>query len=154
MSDSRPRIWFALFVLAVFCVGLASGVLLERHAIGLPPRPPDRPFGELPGAQGPPGARRGGPPPGILIERLSRDLQLTEDQRTRIGVVLKTSREHLDGLQQETHDRLETEQRELRDKIRQELTPEQQPKFDRWITENPPRGPGRPGRADRPPGDR
>lgn len=151
MSDSRARIWFASFVLAVFCVGLASGVLLGRRMVA---RPPGRPFAELSGPQGPPVARRGGPPPGLLLERLTRDLQLTEDQRSRIGVVLKTSRERLDSLQQDTHDRLETEQRELRDKIRQELTPEQQPKFDRWITENPPRGPGRRGRADRPPSDR
>ena len=154
MSDSRPRIWFSLFVLAVFCVGLATGVLLGRRMVRPSAGPPDRPFADLSGPQGPPGARRGGPPPGLLLERLSRDLQLTEDQRNRIGVVLKKSRERLDALQEETHDRLETEQRELRDTIRQELTPEQQPKFDRWITENPPRGPGRRGRADRPPGDR
>ena len=138
MSDNRSRVWFALFVLAVFCVGLATGVLLGRRMIG----PPD----------GAPGGRRGGPPPGILLERLSRDLSLSEDQRARISVVLKASRERLDQFQQETHDRLEAEQRSLREQIRRELTPDQQPKFDRWIADNPPRGPGRRGRADRPPG--
>ena len=30
MSDSRVRIWFSLFVLVVFCVGLAGGVLVDR----------------------------------------------------------------------------------------------------------------------------
>ena len=150
MSDNRARVWVALFVLVVFCAGLATGVLLGRRMV----RPPERGFAGMPGPPPLGGGRRGGPPPGILIERLSRELQLTEDQRTRIGVVLKASRERLDGLQQETHDRLEAEQRELRDKIRQELTPEQQPRFDRWMTDNPPRGPGRRGRADRPPGGR
>ena len=38
-------------------------------------------------AQGPPGARRGGPPPGPAARAPDRDLQLTEDQRSRIGVV-------------------------------------------------------------------
>ena len=150
MSDNRSRVWFALFVLAVFCVGLATGVLLGRRMIG----PPDGAPGVFAGGPlpGPPGGRRGGPPPGILLERLSRDLSLSEDQRARISVVLKASRERLDQFQQETHDRLEAEQRSLREQIRRELTPDQQPKFDRWIADNPPRGPGRRGRADRPPG--
>jgi hypothetical protein len=147
MSDSRPRIWFSLFVLAVFCVGLASGVLLGRRMVG----PPGRPFGEI-GGPGLASGRRGGPPPGVLLDRLNRDLGLTEDQRGRIDVVLRTSRERLDRFQQDTHDRLEAEQRALREQIRTELTPEQQQKFDRWIVENPPRGPGRRGRGDRPPG--
>ena len=143
MSDSRARIWFSLFVLAVFCVGLGSGVLLGRRMIG----PPGRPFGEF---AGPPGlaGRRAGPPPGVLLDRLNRELALTEDQRARVDV-LKTSRERLDRLQEETHNRLEGEQGALRDQIRQLLTPEQQQKFDRWIGENPPRGNGRRGR---PPG--
>ena len=34
MSDNRTRIWFSLFVLAVFCVGLATGLLIGRR-IGL-----------------------------------------------------------------------------------------------------------------------
>jgi hypothetical protein len=149
MSDSRPRIWFALFVLAVFCVGLASGVLLGRRMIG----PPGRPFGDFGGPPGLVGGRRGGPPPGILLERLNRQLSLTEDQRARIDVVLKASRERLDQFQQDTHNRLDREQHALREEIRKELTAEQQRKFDRWIEENPPRGPGRRGRAERPPGE-
>ena len=31
MSDNRVRIWFSLFVLAVFCVGLAGGVVIGRR---------------------------------------------------------------------------------------------------------------------------
>ena len=49
MFDNRPRIWFSLFVLAVFCVGLASGVLLGRRMVG----PPGRPFGKFEGPSGP-----------------------------------------------------------------------------------------------------
>jgi hypothetical protein len=51
MADNRARIWFSLFVLAVFCVGGAAGFVIGRHA---------PPFG------GPPGrvtaARRSGSP--------------------------------------------------------------------------------------------
>jgi hypothetical protein len=148
MSDSRPRIWFSLFVLAVFCVGLASGVLLGRRMVG----PPARPFGDFVGPPGLPGGRRGGPPPGILLDRLNRELSLTEDQQARIDVVLKASREHLDRLQQDTHNQLESEQHALRDEIRKQLTPDQQQRFDRWVEENRARGPGRRGRSDRPPG--
>jgi hypothetical protein len=150
MSDSRPRIWFSLFVLVVFCVGLASGVLLGRRMIG----PPARLFGDFGGPPALAGGRRGGPPPGILLDRLNRQLSLTEDQRARIDVVLKASRERLDEFQQDTHNRLDREQHALREQIRKELTAEQQQKFDRWIEENPPRGPGRRGRSDRPPGGR
>jgi hypothetical protein len=147
MFDNRPRIWFSLFVLAVFCVGLASGVLLGRRMVG----PPGRPFGNFEGPSGP-GLRRGGPPPGILLDRLDRELSFTDEQRARVGSVLKTSRERLDQFQQDTHNRLENEQRDLREQIRRQLTPEQQARFDRWIEANPPRGPGRRGRGERPPG--
>ena len=148
MFDNRPRIWFSLFVLAVFCVGLASGVLLGRRMVG----PPGRPFGNFEGPPGGPGPRRGGPPPAILLDRLDRELSLTDDQRARIGSVLKTSRERLDQFQQDTHNRLENEQRDLREQIRRQLTPEQQARFARWIEANPPRGPERRGRGERPPG--
>jgi hypothetical protein len=106
MSDDRPRVWFALFVLAVFGVGLASGVFLGPRMVG----PPGRPFGNF---DGPPGSgRRGGPPPGVLLE-LWIVISLTDDQRTGIGAVLESSRERLDQFQQDTHNRLESEQRAL-----------------------------------------
>jgi hypothetical protein len=88
----------------------------------------------------------------VLLERLDRELTLTDDQRTRIAVVLKSSREHLDQLQLETHNRLESEQRALRDEIRKELTAEQQARFDKWAEATRPLGTGRRGRGERPPG--
>ena len=147
MLDSRARIWFSLFVLAVFCVGLASGVLLGRRMVG----PPGRAFGNFGPPPGPGPGRRGAPP-GVLLDRLDRELSLTEDQRARIGTVLETSRERLDRFQQDTHSRLESEQRALREEIRKQLTAEQQTRFDRWVEATRPLGPGRRGRGDRPPG--
>ena len=37
MPDSRTRVWFALFVLVIFCVGLTSGMVIGRRMVP-PPR--------------------------------------------------------------------------------------------------------------------
>jgi Spy/CpxP family protein refolding chaperone len=143
MSDNRVRIWFSLFVLVVFCVGLAGGVLLGR-SIGRRAyfdRSFDRggaggPMDFGPGGPGGPGPmggsrRGGGPPSRLLVDRLASDLDLTADQRTKIEEVLTARRTRLETVQREVRDRFEAEQRSLRDDIRKVLTPEQQEKFDR-----------------------
>jgi hypothetical protein len=138
MSDSRTRIWFASFVLVVFCLGLGAGVLIGTH---MRPGPPFRREGPFAGPPGPDGGRgRGGPPPELLLERLDAELQLSVDQEARIKTVLEARRERLDTLQRDVRDRFEHEQRELRDEIRAVLTPEQQPKFDKWIEQEGARG--------------
>src|SRR5262245_13876274 len=133
MSDSRVRIWFSLFVLAVFCVGLAGGVLtgrlISRRVLF------DRGFdrGAYRGPDfGPGGRGRGGPPPDVLAGRLTQELDLTPDQRARVETVLKESRARIEALQREVGGRFEAERQQLRDEIRHVLTPEQQPRFDRW----------------------
>ena len=138
MSDNRVRIWFSLFVLVVFCVGLAGGVAIGR-ALGRRAyfdRPFDRggggPMDFGPGGPGPLGGpRRGGPPSRMLVDRLSRDLDLTADQRTKIEEVLTARRPGMEALQRDVRSRFEAEQRSLRDEIRKVLTPEQQVKFDK-----------------------
>lgn len=138
MSDSRTRIWFSLFVLAVFGVGLATGLLLGRR-IG-PPRPSESVF------RGPgPGPVPGGPPPGRLIERLSDVLHLTPDQRTKVEGIFESRRKRLEEVQDDVLARAEREQRELQNEIRTVLTPEQQQRFDKWLTEAPRGRRGRPG---------
>lgn len=129
MADSKVRVWFALFVLVVFCVGLAGGVLIGRR---LPrERPVDR---VLRGPRDvPPGAldgRRGGPMRGVLVERLARDLDLTPEQRVRIDAILAAGRARLETLQRDARQRFDDEGRGLRAQIRDVLTPEQQRKFD------------------------
>jgi Spy/CpxP family protein refolding chaperone len=137
MSDNRIRLWFSLFVLAVFCVGLAGGVLIGRRIAinreaaagrGFRMPPPGADF------RGPMGDARdrlaGGPFAGRLIERLARDLDLTTDQRTKIEGVLTARRPRLDALQQEVRSKFDAEQESLRNEIRAILTPEQQQKFD------------------------
>jgi Spy/CpxP family protein refolding chaperone len=147
MSDSRTRIWFALFVLAVFVAGLASGVLIGRR-MGPPLLRPDGPrIGMGPG----PGMGRGGqggPPPGRLIERLQRDLALTPEQRAQVEKIFEARRPRLEEVQREVRARAEQEQRELQAEIRAVLTPEQQARFDRWLEQ--PRGRGGRGRPPAP----
>jgi Spy/CpxP family protein refolding chaperone len=137
MFDSRVRIWFALFVLVVFCVGLAGGVLVDR-AIGRRAYL-DRSFdrgGRGPTDFGPGGGpmagsrRGGGPPPRRLVERLTNELNLTADQQAKIEAVLTASRSRVETLQRDVRERFDAEQRSLQDDIRKELTPEQQQKFD------------------------
>jgi len=143
MSESRVRVWFALFVLVVFCVGLAGGILIGRRL------PADRSIGRFlrgPRDVGPPLAplenegRRGGPIRGLLVDRLSRDLDLTDEQRGKIDAALASSRTRLDALQQDVRGRFDAERRAVREAIRSVLTPEQQQKFDRIEREGRGRG--------------
>jgi Spy/CpxP family protein refolding chaperone len=140
MPESRTRIWFALFVLAVFCVGVAGGVLIGRR---LPAeRPLDR-FLRGPRDFGPPLAgegRRGGPLRGVLIDRLTRDLDLSAEQRAKIDAALASSRTRLDAMQTDVRDRFDTERRTVRNEIRSVLTPSQQQKFDQMERDGRARG--------------
>ena len=143
MSDNRVRVWFSLFVLAVFCLGLASGLMIGRRMIG-PPMPGFGPgFGPM--------SRRSGPPPERLVEHLTSELQLNTEQRAQIDAILKSRRQKLEDLQHDVHQRFEREQQELRDEIRKVLTPDQQQHFDKLMQDEP-LGPGRRGRPPRPPG--
>jgi hypothetical protein len=128
MPESKLRLWFALFVLVVFCLGLAGGILIGRR---------------LPLAEE--GRRGGAPLRGLLIDRLSRDLDLTADQRATIDRALASSRIRLDALQKDVRKRFDAERRAVREAIRGVLTPEQQQKFDRIEREGRSRG-GRRGR--------
>ena len=136
MSDNRVRVWFALFVLVVFCAGLAGGVLIDR-ALGRRAAAFDRggPRGAMdfgpggPSGPGGPGARRSGPPR-MLVERLAGELNLTSEQRTKVEEILTARRARLETVQREVRERFDTEQQALRDEIRAVLTPDQQQKFD------------------------
>lgn len=133
MTDNRTRIWFSLFVLAVFCVGLAVGLVIGRR---LSPPPPQRGGGPIFDGRGGPGGR-GGPRPGMLLERLDRELQLTADQRTRVQAIFDERRARLESVQRDLLARADQERRELQAEVRKVLTPEQQQRFDRWIEQEP-----------------
>jgi Spy/CpxP family protein refolding chaperone len=138
MSDSRARVWFSLFVLAVFCVGLAVGLVLGRRM--------DAPRGDGGMFVGPPGARGGpaGRGRGILIERLARELELSPEQKTRVRAILDARRPRVEAFQRDIAARAEQEQRDLQTEVRGVLTPEQQQRFDRWVERQPRGRRGRP----------
>ncbi len=143
MADSRTRIWFSLFVLAVFCIGAAAGVFVGRELerAERPDNGRDARIGFGPGGQR--GGPTGGPPPQVLLERLTRDLDLTAEQRTRLDEVLRASRDRVEQLQRDVRGRFEQEQRNLHEEIRKVLTPDQQQRFEKLIQD------GRRGRGGR-----
>ena len=157
MSDSRARMWFALFVLAVFVFGGAAGFVAGRllpplrFALSGPPGPPDGPGAD--------GFRRGGPGPGPgpgrfgrgpggpalppqLLERLTREVQLDAAQRDQVRKLLEERRDRFEQVHREARDRFDKEQRDLLAAIRAVLRPDQQQQFDDFLDRRPP-PPGR-----------
>jgi len=146
MSDNRARVWFSLFVLAVFCLGGAAGFVLGRHVppfgagrpgafdVGPDGRGGRSPFG--PGRRGVPGPfGRGGPPPlpPDLIARLTDELRLDAAQQDQIKGILDVHREHLDQVHREARAQFDKEQEELQNAVRGVLHPDQQEKFQRFL---------------------
>ena len=139
MPDSRAKIWFALFVLVIFCAGTAAGIVVGRRMGPPPPRGFDI-FGPGPGGPGGRGGRGvlgrgepGAPPtlPPDIIGRLSRELQLDDPQQAQLRKILDDRRDRLEQVHREARDRFDREQRELHDAIRGILRPDQQQTFDR-----------------------
>lgn len=147
MDDSRTRIWFALFVLVVFCLGGAGGFILGRHVPGRagPQGPPfDDPRG--PDGRGFARGRPGGPPPfargaggpaGLPPEaanRLATEVGLDDAQRAQLRTVLEDHRRKFELVHREARDRFDAEQRELHVAIRAILRPDQVQRFDQFIS--------------------
>lgn len=143
MSDSRAKIWFALFVLAVFCVGAATGVVIGRR-LGPPLRPERGFFGFGRAMRGPgpavfpaPEGRGGGPLPQDLVNRLTRDLQLDATQQVELRKILDDRRSRLEQVHREAREKFGQEQRELHQAIRAILRPDQQQAFDHFTERRP-----------------
>jgi hypothetical protein len=141
MPDSRARVWFALFVLVVFCAGAAAGIVIGRH---VPPREfgGGMPFfgrGRGPGPMGMGGPGRGEPPalPPHLVEHLASELQLDDAQTTEIRRILDERRDRLDQVHREAREKFDQEQRGLHEAIRAVLRPDQREKFDRMTRGRP-----------------
>ncbi|HWK09019.1 MAG TPA: hypothetical protein VNR64_03145 [Vicinamibacterales bacterium] len=143
MSVNRAKIWFALFTLAVFCLGAASGMVIGRR-MGPPPRAPRGFFGFGRGPLHGPGPAafpspegRGVPLPPDLVNRLTRELQLDDNQQTAVRKILDDRRARLEQVHREAREKFEQEQRELHQAIRAILRPDQQQTFDRFAERHP-----------------
>lgn len=149
MNPKWMRLWFASFVVIVFAAGIGTGMVIDRR-FGPPPRQPQAGRGPGRGMGAGFGLRGGGPPAHALVERLSTDLKLSADQKTKLEKILTDRRTRMEQFNRDVRTRFETEQQDLRSEIRTLLSPEQQKPFDEWIKVNPLGGP--PGRRGGGPG--
>ncbi len=81
-----------------------------------------------------------------FLQRISHEIDLDARQRDRIGEILRQSRDRTRPLREKFESGMREEMREVREKIRAELNPEQLKRFDELMK---PRGPGDK-RRDRP----
>jgi len=150
VSDSSQKVWFASFVLVVFCLGLIAGLRVGGHMVGrlfFAGAPAQGPGPEGPGFGGPGPRRggRGGPPlfgrgpggppplPPEMVNRLSSELELDATQRDQLKKILDDRRNRLEAVHREARERFEKEQRDLQTAIRAMLRADQQGKFDRFL---------------------
>ncbi len=144
MSANRTRIWFSLFVLAVFCLGGAAGFFVGRHVpppafLGGPPPAPGLDASGFGGRRGGPGRGglfgRGGPPgfPAAVVNRLTSELQLDPSQQDQVKKILDNRRDRLEAVHREARERFDKERRDLHGAIRAVLRPDQQARFDEFL---------------------
>ena len=125
MSDNRARIWFSLFVLAVFCLGGAVGMLLDRHMM---PGPGGMSAIHGMGPTGPPVL-----PPPEVIRGIEDQLQLDATQRAQVQRIFDEHRARLEQVHRDAQQRFAEEAHGLHVEIRALLRPDQQERFDRFL---------------------
>jgi Spy/CpxP family protein refolding chaperone len=153
-SDTRAGVLVTLAFLATLIAGVGLGVAADRRWLH------PRPFG--------PG--RGGPPPGMfgpgpqsaereerfrgrMLDRMRKELDLTEEQARRVDSLLHAQGEELRALREEMRPRMEAFFERTRHALDSVLTPEQRDKLSRMRPPGPPPGgPGGPGGPEGPPG--
>jgi len=125
-----------LATLVIFGAGVITGGLLVGHADHLnlvnaaPPKPINLPGG---GGGNPWQARSI-----QLLRRMDRELNLTPEQHATIENYIAVSQERTKDLWKPISQQMGKEMRRVRGLIREELTPEQQVKFDELIKPHPP----------------
>jgi Spy/CpxP family protein refolding chaperone len=69
------------------------------------------------------------------VEKMRRDLSLTEDQTKSVNAILDETRNEYRSLRAELRPRFEEPRQKARTRIRALLTPEQQQKFDAMVAQ-------------------
>jgi hypothetical protein len=114
---SRQHVWFALFVLCVFATGIGAGLVVSRW---LPPGPwaagPRLPVG-------PPGA------PGGVVERLARDLGLSDDQKAKVSAAFEKAHPQFDEFRKMNQAEFSALLQKLNSDVEAVLTEEQRARF-------------------------
>lgn len=126
------KIWkVILATLVIFAAGAVTGALFIKKST--PPPVPQKPAERVPS-------------PIIVqqrfLERLDKELQLSPDQRSHLEKVFAESRERMKILWDLIGPEMDAELREVRDKIRSELRPEQRARFEELVKQRPHHNPG------------
>lgn len=66
-----------------------------------------------------------------LLQRFSRQLKLTPEQRTQVGAILEAKRQKIETLRADTRPKFEAIRSSTSAEIRQLLTPEQHARYDK-----------------------
>lgn len=153
------NVWkVVLATLVIFIAGIVTGVILVRIAQGphvprpwqmqrgpgdnsrVPSQPMNPPGSNFPNDPRSPGTQ----PPGLLsrefIQILERQLQLTPEQRERIGRIMVEGQERVRELRSRIDPDLRKELQQTKEQIRAVLTPEQREQFEQMMKRSPRRG--------------
>ena len=134
MSNLRIKIWFSLFVLVVFLVGLGTGIVVTPW-LGDGPRTGSL-FGPAdPRPPGGPPRPPGGPPPMSerLMDRLASSIDLTDEQTTSLEVLFDTRRERFREISREIRELFDRERDTFRTALSEILTVDQMDQFSSEI---------------------
>jgi Spy/CpxP family protein refolding chaperone len=131
MAIAKSRLWFAVFLIIVFLLGIGTGLTVDRFADPGPRGP--RGFGRM----GP------GPRPAALADRMSRELNLSSTQREQLEQVFVRGAERLENYRRDSRRQFASLSRQLNSEVEAVLTPEQRERFRAMRRERPRRGPGR-----------
>jgi len=118
------KIWKLIFATAViFAAGFLTGGLVSKTL-----RPPSREFVPLPSPMY----------QGRILERMKNELDLTPEQKERVGKIFAENHERMKILWDLIDPEVQSELREVREKIRVELTTGQREKFEQLLKQRPP----------------
>lgn len=122
-----------LATLVIFVAGVVTGGLIIRQSQRIKaPRPPhtsaERPIDPAPHAISPRHTQTHD-----FLRRIQRELDLTPEQRTHIEQIINESQERTRKHWEQVAPQLRKEVQETRDRIRAELTPAQQERFEELL---------------------
>lgn len=122
MEIKTTRTKARLIVLAVFLMGFAAGILsmsLYQRATGSGPHYEDRK-----------------PPQDHLLEKMSKRLNLSPEQKEQIRAILEETFQKYSEIRKDMEPRINAVRQQSRDRIRALLSKEQLPEFEKMVQES------------------
>ena len=125
MFSLSSRTQAILLLVGIFAIGLVCGAIAERRFLR------DGPFRD--GRRGGPGPRGGfnsTRPDNRMIDRLSRDLELSEDQKKGVLEIFQKNRQEIEVMRREIGGKMRSQEEKLFGELKNVLTEEQFAKFE------------------------